>query len=57
MNLKYKIYFDFFNSFGYTMIPYILFHSSDVITYFTNVENSQNKVQPEEEFGESDSTR
>jgi thioredoxin reductase len=32
-NLKYKTYFDLFNtSFGYYMIPYVLFHSGDVFT-------------------------
>jgi hypothetical protein len=27
-----KIYFDLFNTFGYYMIPYVLFHSVDVFT-------------------------
>ena len=40
---EYKIYFDFFNTFGYYMIPYELLHSCDVLLVFYNVENSQNK--------------
>jgi hypothetical protein len=31
-NLKYKIYVDLFNTFGYYMIPYVLFDSVDVLT-------------------------
>ena len=32
-NIKYKIYFDLFNTFfGYYIIPYVLFHSFDVFT-------------------------
>jgi hypothetical protein len=31
-NLKYKIYLDLFNTFGYYMIPYVLFHKFDVFT-------------------------
>ena len=32
-NLKYKIYFELFNTFfGYYMIPYVSFHSFDVFT-------------------------
>jgi hypothetical protein len=41
-NQKYKIDFDLFNtSFGYYMIPYVLFHISSLLFY--NVENSTNK--------------
>ena len=34
-NLKYKIYFDLFDTLVHYVIPYVLFHSFDVFTYST----------------------